>query len=77
MTGSYLKEPAGDEEFYCNLKPKGPFLYHRLFFKDYLWRAFIEKPEDFHAVYSRLLRMDFNFSDKIMAEVKVKDKTAI
>lgn len=73
----YLKEPAGDEEIYQILKPKGAFLYHKLFYKDYLWRAFIERPEDFYTVYSRLLRSDFNFSDKILAEVTGKDKTVI
>lgn len=73
----YLKEPAGNEAFYCNLKPKGDFLYHRLFLKKYLRRAFVETPEDFYNVYARLLRKDFSFSDKILAEAIGKDKTAV
>ena len=73
----FLKEPAGDEDFYYGLAPKGDFLYHQLFLEKYLWRAFVEKPDDFYNVYARFLREDFNFSDKILAEVLGKDKTAV
>ena len=73
----YLREPAGDEKFYHSLKPKGDFLYHRLFLRNYLERAFSEMPEDFYNVYARFLRENFNFSDKILAEVIGKDKTAV
>ena len=52
-------------------------MYHRLFLKKYLRRAFVETPEDFYNVYARLLRKDFSFSDKILAEAIGKDKTAV
>ena len=73
----YLKEPAGNKQIYQILKPKGDFLYHRMLYHRYLWRALVEKPDDFYDVYALLLRRDFKFTDKILAEVTGKDKTAI
>lgn len=73
----YLEEPAGNEEIYQILKPKGDFLYHKVFYHCYLWRALVEKPDNFYGVYVLLLRSDFKFTDKILAEVMGKDKTAV
>lgn len=73
----YLKEPAGNKKIYQMLKPKGDFLYHKMFYQRYLWRALVEKPNDLYDVYVLLLRSDFKFTDKILAEVMGKDKTAV
>ena len=73
----YEHEPAGDEEFYFSLEPYGSVLYDRIFYARYLCRAFIEKPEDFYETYARLLRKDFDFSDKILTELTGKDKSTI
>ncbi len=73
----YSQEPAGDEDFYCSLKLYGDILYHKMFYKQYLFRAFWETPEDFYEVYVKLLRKDFDFSDKLLAEVIGKDKFVI
>lgn len=73
----YLEEPAGDETFYQVLKPKGDFLYNRMFYKKYLWRAFIKRPEDFYSVYALLLRKDFEFIDKVLVEIMGKEKTVV
>ena len=59
------------------MKPKGDFLYHKVFYHCYLWRALVEKPDNFYGVYVLLLRSDFKFTDKILAEVMGKDKTAV
>lgn len=74
---AYLEEPAGDEIFYQVLKPKGDFLYDRMFCKEYLWSAFIKRPEDFYGVYALLLRKDFEFIDKVLVEVMGKEKTVV
>lgn len=73
----YLEEPAGNEEIYQILKPKGDFLYHKVLYHRYLWRALVEKPDNFYDVYVLLLRNDFKFTDKILAEVMGKDKSAV
>lgn len=73
----YKAEPAGDEEFYQSLESQGEFLYKKVFYKIYLYRAFIENPMDFYEVYVRLLRSDFNFSDRLLAEIEEKDPGTI
>lgn len=73
----YQEEPAGDEEFYYSLEPQGEFLYEKVFYREYLKRAFIENPKRFYEVYARLLRPDFDFTDKILAEIEKKDKATI
>ena len=73
----YQKKPAGNKVFYQKVKPKGDFLYGRLFYKKYLRRAFAEKTECFYDVYAWLLRKDFNFSDTLLAELMEKDKTVV
>lgn len=73
----FTEEPAGDEEFYNSLKPHGTVLYHKMFHEKYLIRAFIENPQNFYEVYARFLRRDFDFSDKLLAEVSGKDKSAV
>ncbi len=73
----YIEEPAGDEEFYQLLKPRGDFLYDKMFYKKYLWEAFVKEPGDFYSVYAWLLRKDFEFTDKVLADVMDKDKTVI
>lgn len=73
----YPKEPAGDEGFYCGLEPCGETLYHKVFYEKYLLRAFIERPEDFYEVYVKLLRKDFDFSDKFIAQILGKDKATV
>lgn len=73
----YPKEPAGDEEFYLILEPQGEFLYDTLLFETYLRRALTAYPENFYEVYARLLRRDFDFSDKLIAELLGKNKSSI
>lgn len=73
----YPTEPAGDEDFYLILKPKGDFLFRELLHKEYLWRALIGYPNDFYEVYAKLLREDFEFSDKMIAEFVGKNKSTI
>ena len=73
----YPKEPAGDEGFYRGLEPCGETLYHKVFYEKYLLRAFMERPEDFYEVYVKLLRKDFDFSDKFIAQILGKDKATV
>ncbi|MCM1057443.1 MAG: hypothetical protein NC517_07550 [Firmicutes bacterium] len=73
----YPAEPAGDVEFYLLLEPRGGFLYRKLLDEKYLHRALAEYPADFHEVYAKLLRGDFDFSDKVIAELEGKDKSTI
>lgn len=73
----FTEEPAGDEEFYDSLKPHGTVLYQKMFHKEYLVRAFIENPQNFYEVYARLLKKDFDFSDKFLAELIGKNKSAV
>lgn len=73
----YSEEPAGDEEFYLVLEPQGDFLYRKLLYQKYLQRAFAEYPGDFYEVYAKLLRKDFEFTDKMIAEVEGKDASTI
>lgn len=73
----YLEEPAGDEEIYFSLKAHGTILYREMLYKQYLLAIFIEEPEDFYEVYSKLLRKGVDFSDKFLGTVVKKDKFAI
>lgn len=73
----YPTEPAGDEDFYLILKPKGDFLYRELLHKEYLWRALTGYPNDFYEVYAKLLREDFKFSDTVIAKLVGKNKSTI
>lgn len=73
----YLEEPAGDEEVYQSLEQRGDFLYGKVFYKEYLRRAFEKYPNDFYSVYAKLLRRDFNFTDRMLAEVSRKDAGSI
>lgn len=73
----YPREPAGNREIYQSLEPCGATLYKKVFCEKYLWRAFIERPGDFYEVYVKLLRNDFDFSHKIIAQVLGKDKTSV
>ena len=73
----YSQEPAGNEEFYRKVKFHGEMMYQKIFCMGYLRRAFVEKPENFYEVYVRVLREDFDFSDKLVAEVIGKDKSVV
>lgn len=73
----YPVEPAGDGEFYLILEPCGSFLYQKLLDEKYLQRALREYPKDFYEVYAKRLRRDFEFSDKVIAELEGKDKSTI
>lgn len=73
----YLEEPAGNREIYDLLKPKEDFFYHEIFYRQYLHRALVRNPESLYEVYALLLREDFEFTDKILAEVMGKDKTSV
>lgn len=73
----YPQEPAGNEEFYQKVKSQGDIMYQKIFYMGYLHRAFAEKPENFYEVYVRVLREDFNFSDKLVAEMMGKDKSVV
>ncbi|MCI9147397.1 MAG: hypothetical protein HFG73_03885 [Hungatella sp.] len=73
----YPKEPAGNKEIYDSLQACGNTLYEKVFYEKYLWRAFVERPVDFRGVYVKLLRKDFDFSDKLVGQVLGKDKTAV
>lgn len=73
----YHVEPAGNEDIYGALKPQGDFLYERIFYRNYLDRAFAEYPGKFYEVYCNLLREDFDFSDKILAELEGKNPSTI
>ena len=64
-------------EIYDSLQACGNTLYEKVFYEKYLWRAFVERPVDFRGVYVKLLRKDFDFSDKLVGQVLGKDKTAV
>ena len=59
------------------MKFHGEMMYQKIFCMGYLRRAFVEKPENFYEVYVRVLREDFDFSDKLVAEVIGKDKSVV
>ncbi len=73
----FPKEPAGNEDIYQSLEPRGEFLHHTVFYKRYLIRALVEEPGNFYEVYAKLLREDFDFTDKILAESAGKDRGTI
>lgn len=73
----YTVIPAGNYDIYLILKPYEEIVYAELFHSGYLNRAVERNPKDLEEVYENLLREDFNFSDKILADVMNKNKGTV
>ncbi len=73
----YEEKPAGDWEFYQVLSPHETVLCKELFFREYVCRAFPKEPGNLYEIYAEFLRRDFDFSDKLLAEVLGRDKSII
>lgn len=73
----YTEIPAGNHDVYMILKPYEETVYGELFHPDYVDRAIEMNPKDMEEVYKNLLKDDFNFSDKILADVMMKNKGTV
>lgn len=73
----YTENPAGNCDVYMMLKPYEEIVYKELFHPDYVDRAIEMNPKDLDEVYENLLKNDFNFSDKILADVMMKNKGTV